>query len=120
MKIEPTILISMLSLGIAFVVCIVNVLTFTRSTKQSDEKRIEEQDLKFSSIQKDLIKANLKLDNMNTAVNEIKTDTRNLMGEITEIRSVLSTHSEKIRGVEMRVSALESWRVRDDKLESTH
>ncbi len=88
---------------ISFVSLIILIITFFKNGNKEQKKDIKQEDTKFTGIEKSLLKANLKLDQLCATTSETRTDIKSLnkdlnsLGErVTVVERDLKTAFEKI------------------------
>ena len=82
---------------------IILIITFFRNGRKDKKEDIKQEDTKFTDIEKSLLKANLKLDQLCATTSETRTDIKSLnkdlnsLGErVTVVERDLKTAFEKI------------------------
>lgn len=88
---------------ISFVSLIFLIITFFKNGNKEQKEDIKQEDTKFTDIEKSLLKANLKLDQLCTTTSETRTDIKSLnkdlnslSGRVTVVERDLKTAFEKI------------------------
>lgn len=89
--------------AISFVSLIILIITFFKNGNKEQKEDIEQEDTKFTDIEKSLLKANLKLDQLCATTSETRTDIKSLnkdlnslSGRVTVVERDLKTAFEKI------------------------
>lgn len=89
--------------SISLVSLIILIITFFRSGSKERKEDIKQEDTKFTDIEKSLLKANLKLDQLCATTSETRTDIKSLnkdlnslSGRVTVVERDLKTAFEKI------------------------
>lgn len=89
--------------SISLVSLIILIITFFRSGSKERKEDIKHEDTKFTDIEKSLLKANLKLDQLCATTSETRTDIKSLnkdlnslSGRVTVVERDLKTAFEKI------------------------
>lgn len=82
---------------------IILIITFFRSGSKERKEDIKQEDTKFTDIEKSLLKANLKLDQLCATTSETRTDIKSLnkdlnslSGRVTVVERDLKTAFKKI------------------------
>lgn len=88
---------------ISFVSLIILIITFFKNGNKEQKEDIKQEDTKFTDIEKSLLKANLKLDQLCATTSETRTDIKSLnkdlnslSGRVTVVERDLKTAFEKI------------------------
>ena len=88
---------------ISFVSLIILIITFFKNGNKEQKEDIKQENTKFTDIEKSLLKANLKLDQLCTTTSETRTDIKSLnkdlnslSGRVTVVERDLKTAFEKI------------------------
>lgn len=88
---------------ISFVSLIILIITFFKNGNKEQKEDIKQEDIKFTDIEKSLLKANLKLDQLCATTSETRTDIKSLnkdlnslSGRVTVVERDLKTAFEKI------------------------
>lgn len=88
---------------ISFVSLIILIITFFKNGNKEQKEDIKQEDTKFTNIEKSLLKANLKLDQLCTTTSETRTDIKSLnkdlnslSGRVTVVERDLKTAFERI------------------------
>ena len=88
---------------ISFVSLIILIITFFKNSNKEQKEDIKQEDIKFTDIEKSLLKANLKLDQLCATTSETRTDIKSLnkdlnslSGRVTVVERDLKTAFEKI------------------------
>lgn len=88
---------------ISFVSLIILIITFFKNGNKEQKEDIKQEDTKFTGIEKSLLKANLKLDQLCATTSETRTDIKSLnkdlnsLGErVTVVERDLKTAFKKI------------------------
>ena len=88
---------------ISFVSLIILIITFFKNGNKEQKEDIKQEDTKFTDIEKSLLKANLKLDQLCATTSETRTDIKSLnkdlnslSGSVTVVERDLKTAFEKI------------------------
>lgn len=88
---------------ISFVSLIFLIITFFKNGNKEQKEDIKQEDTKFTDIEKSLLKANLKLDQLCATTSETRTDIKSLnkdlnslSGRVTVVERDLKTAFEKI------------------------
>lgn len=88
---------------ISFVSLIILIITFFKNGNKEQKEDIKQDDTKFTDIEKSLLKANLKLDQLCATTSETRTDIKSLnkdlnslSGRVTVVERDLKTAFEKI------------------------
>ena len=88
---------------ISFASLIILIITFFKNGNKEQKEDIKQEDTKFTDIEKSLLKANLKLDQLCTTTSETRTDIKSLnkdlnslSGRVTVVERDLKTAFEKI------------------------
>ena len=88
---------------ISFVSLIILIITFFKNGNKEQKEDIKQEDTKFTDIEKNLLKANLKLDQLCATTSETRTDIKSLnkdlnslSGRVTVVERDLKTAFEKI------------------------
>lgn len=88
---------------ISFVSLIILIITFFKNGNKEQKEDTKQEDTKFTDIEKSLLKANLKLDQLCTTTSETRTDIKSLnkdlnslSGRVTIVERDLKTAFEKI------------------------
>ena len=88
---------------ISFVSLSILIITFSKNGNKEQKEDIKQEDTKFTDIEKSLLKANLKLDQLCTTTSETRTDIKSLnkdlnslSGRVTVVERDLKTAFEKI------------------------
>lgn len=88
---------------ISLVSLIVLIITFFKNGNKEQKEDIKQEDIKFTDIEKSLLKANLKLDQLCATTSETRTDIKSLnkdlnslSGRVTVVERDLKTAFEKI------------------------
>ena len=88
---------------ISFVSLIILIITFFKNGNKEQKEDIKQEDTKFTDIEKSLLKANLKLDQLCATTSETRTDLKSLnkdlnslSGRVTVVERDLKTAFEKI------------------------
>ena len=89
--------------SISLIQLIILIITFFRNGRKDQKEDIKQEDTKFTDIEKSLLKANLKLDQLCATTSETRTDIKSLnkdlnsLGErVTVVERDLKTAFEKI------------------------
>lgn len=89
--------------SISLISLIILIITFFRNGRKDQKEDIKQEDTKFTDIEKSLLKANLKLDQLCATTSETRTDIKSLnkdlnsLGErVTVVERDLKTAFEKI------------------------
>lgn len=89
--------------SISLISLIILIITFFRNGRKDQKEDIKQEDTKFTDIEKSLLKANLKLDQLCATTSETRTDIKSLnkdlnsLGErVTVVERGLKTAFEKI------------------------
>ena len=89
--------------SISLISLIILIITFFRYGRKDQKEDIKQEDTKFTDIEKSLLKANLKLDQLCATTSETRTDIKSLnkdlnsLGErVTVVERDLKTAFEKI------------------------
>lgn len=89
--------------AISFVSLIILIITFFKNGNKEQKEDIKQEDTKFTDIEKSLLKANLKLDQLCATTSETRTDIKSLnkdlnslRGRVTVVERDLNTAFEKI------------------------
>lgn len=89
--------------SISLVSLIILIITFLRNGSKEQKEDIKQEDTKFTDIEKSLLKANLKLDQLCATTSETRTDIKSLnkdlnslSGRVTVVERDLKTAFEKI------------------------
>lgn len=89
--------------SISLVSLIILIITFFRNGSKERKEDIKQEDTKFTDIEKSLLKANLKLDQLCATTSETRTDIKSLnkdlsslSGRVTVVERDLKTAFEKI------------------------
>lgn len=89
--------------SISLVSLIILIITFFRNGSKERKEDIKQGDTKFTDIEKSLLKANLKLDQLCATTSETRTDIKSLnkdlnslSGRVTVVERDLKTAFEKI------------------------
>nr|DAL20378.1 MAG TPA_asm: Protein of unknown function (DUF2730) [Caudoviricetes sp.] len=89
--------------SISLISLIILIITFFRNGSKEQKEDIKQEDTKFTDIEKNLLKANLKLDQLCATTSETRTDIKSLnkdlnsLGErVTAVERDLKTAFEKI------------------------
>lgn len=89
--------------AISFVSLIILIITFFKNGNKEQKEDIKQEDTKFTNIEKSLLKANLKLDQLCATTSETRTDIKSLnkdlnslSGRVTVVERDLKTAFEKI------------------------
>lgn len=97
------ILEKIIPLTISLVSLIILIITFFKNGNKEKKEDIKQEDTKFTDIEKSLLKANLKLDQLCTTTSETRTDIKSLnkdlnslSGRVTVVERDLKTAFEKI------------------------
>lgn len=92
---------------------IIAILTFFKNGNKDQKKDIQEDDRKFNDIEKSLLKANLKLDQLCSTTTETRTDIKSLNkdlialgGRVTIVERDLKTAFDKIDELKGKVNEL--------------
>lgn len=95
---------------ISFVSLIILIITFFKNGNKEQKEDIKQEDTKFTDIEKSLLKANLKLDQLCATTSETRTDIKNLnkdlnslSGRVTVVERDLKTAFEKIDELEGKI-----------------
>lgn len=96
MQINITTIISMLSLGISAICCIISVLNARRNRRTDDKKETTE----FTTI-------TVKLENISGGISELKSDFRHISSEQQSMRERLVLVEQSCKSVHKRVDVLE-------------
>lgn len=88
---------------ISFVSLIILIITFFKNGNKEQKEDIKQEDTKFTDIEKSLLKANLKLDQLCATTSETRTDIKSLnkdlnslSGRVIVVERDLKTAFEKI------------------------
>ena len=88
---------------ISFVSLIILIITFFKNGNKEQKEDIKQEDTKFTDIEKNLLKANLKLDQLCATTSETRTDIKSLnkdlnslSGRVTVVERDLKTAFKKI------------------------
>lgn len=88
---------------ISFVSLIILIITFFKNGNKEQKEDVKQEDTKFTDIEKSLLKANLKLDQLCATTSETRTDIKSLnkdlnslSGRVTVVERDLKTAFEKI------------------------
>jgi peptidoglycan hydrolase CwlO-like protein len=88
---------------ISFVSLIILIITFFKNGNKEQKEDTKQEDTKFTDIEKSLLKANLKLDQLCATTSETRTDIKSLnkdlnslSGRVTVVERDLKTAFEKI------------------------
>ena len=88
---------------ISFVSLIILIITFFKNGNKEQKEDIKQEDTKFTDIEKSLLKADLKLDQLCATTSETRTDIKSLnkdlnslSGRVTVVERDLKTAFEKI------------------------
>ena len=88
---------------ISFVSLIILIITFFKNGNKEQKEDIKQEDTKFTDIEKSLLKANLKLDQLCATTSETRTDIKSLnkdlnslSGRVTVVERDLKTAFKKI------------------------
>lgn len=88
---------------ISFASLIILIITFFKNGNKEQKEDIKQEDTKFTDIEKSLLKANLKLDQLCATTSETRTDIKSLnkdlnslSGRVTVVERDLKTAFEKI------------------------
>ena len=88
---------------ISFVSLIILIITFFKNGNKEQKEDIKQEDTKFTDIEKSLLKANLKLDQLCATTSETRTDIKSLnkdlnslSGRVTVVERDLKNAFEKI------------------------
>lgn len=82
-----------ISLIVSAITLIFVICTFVRNGNENSKKEIKEESNNFTSLQKSIITANVKLDTINATVTETRTD--------------IKTMDQKLQDIDKRVYAVE-------------
>lgn len=95
---------------ISFASLIILIITFFKNGNKEQKEDIKQEDTKFTDIEKSLLKANLKLDQLCTTTSETRTDIKSLnkdlnslSGRVTVVERDLKTAFEKIDELEGKI-----------------
>lgn len=95
---------------ISFVSLIFLIITFFKNGNKEQKEDIKQEDTKFTDIEKSLLKANLKLDQLCTTTSETRTDIKSLnkdlnslSGRVTVVERDLKTAFEKIEELKGKI-----------------
>lgn len=89
--------------SISLISLIILIITFFKNGSKEQKEDINQEDTKFTDIEKSLLKANLKLDQLCATTSETRTDIKSLnkdlnslSGRVTVVERDLKTAFEKI------------------------
>ena len=89
--------------SISLISLIILIITFFRNGNKEQKEDIKQEDTKFTDIEKSLLKANLKLDQLCATTSETRTDIKSLnkdlnslSGRVRDVERDLKTAFEKI------------------------
>ena len=95
---------------ISFVSLIILIITFFKNGNKEQKEDIKQEDTKFTDIEKSLLKANLKLDQLCATTSETRTDIKSLnkdlnslSGRVTVVERDLKTAFEKIEELKGKI-----------------
>lgn len=95
---------------ISFVSLIILIITFFKNGNKEQKEDIKQEDTKFTDIEKSLLKANLKLDQLCATTSETRTDIKSLnkdlnslSGRVTVVERDLKTAFEKINELKGKI-----------------
>lgn len=96
--------------AISFVSLIILIITFFKNGNKEQKEDIKQEDTKFTDIEKSLLKANLKLDQLCATTSETRTDIKSLnkdlnslSGRVTVVERDLKTAFEKINELKGKI-----------------
>ena len=96
--------------SISLISLIILIITFFRNGRKDQKEDIKQEDKKFTDIEKSLLKANLKLDQLCATTSETRTDIKSLnkdlnsLGErVTVVERDLKTAFEKIEELKGKI-----------------
>lgn len=96
MQLSATIIISILSLSVAVICCIVNVLNIRRNRRTDDKKETTE----FTTIA-------IKLENISGGISELKSDIRHISTEQQSIRERVVLVEQSVKSAHHRIDRIE-------------
>lgn len=103
MQINTTTIISMLSLGISAICCIISVLNARRNRRTDDKKETTE----FTTI-------TVKLENISGGISELKSDFRHISAEQQSTRERVALVEQSVESAHHRIDRIEG-RVIDER-----
>ena len=89
--------------GISFVCLVFAILTYFRNVDKDKRSDIKEEDLTINGLEKGILKANMKLDQVCAVTNETRTDIKSLSYNLSEIDKRLCIVENEVKDLKRRV-----------------
>lgn len=92
--------------SISLICLIIAVLTYLWNTNKDKKSDIKEEDLTINGLEKGILKANMKLDQVCATTNETRTDIKSLSFNLSEIDKRLCVVENEVKDLKKKVGDL--------------
>ena len=92
--------------GISFVCLVFAIMTYYRNVNKDRKAETKHEDSTISELEKGILKANLKLDQVCVTTNETRTDIKSLSHNLTELDKRLCVVENEVKDLKEKVGEL--------------